>query len=62
MAAVILGKAIQIKSAMQISGIILVLIIKPGTWTITNIEDALGGNNKAPCISNAMDTILDLVK
>ncbi|KAE9413588.1 hypothetical protein Angca_007041, partial [Angiostrongylus cantonensis] len=45
-----------------ILGIVLVVMIQPGKWTSTNIEEVVGEVNKVPCISNAMDTILDLVK
>ncbi|KIH60477.1 transporter, dicarboxylate/amino acid:cation Na+/H+ symporter family protein [Ancylostoma duodenale] len=43
-----------------ILGIILVVTIQPGKWMTTNIEEIVGEVNKAPCISNAIDTILDL--
>ncbi|KAL6723075.1 hypothetical protein Aduo_018119 [Ancylostoma duodenale] len=45
-----------------ILGIILVVTIQPGKWMTTNIEEIVGEVNKAPCISNAIDTILDLVR
>ncbi|CAJ0583690.1 unnamed protein product, partial [Mesorhabditis spiculigera] len=46
-----------------ILGIILVVLIQPGTWVVTDIEAALGETKKTPpCISNAVDTVLDLVK
>ncbi|VDM78329.1 unnamed protein product [Strongylus vulgaris] len=43
-------------------GIVLVVLIQPGKWMTTNIEEIVGEVNRAPCISNAMDTILDLVR
>ncbi|GMT35109.1 hypothetical protein PFISCL1PPCAC_26406 [Pristionchus fissidentatus] len=44
-------------------GIILVMLIQPGKWMVTNIEEVVGEQAKsAPCISNAVDTILDLAK
>ncbi|VDO41897.1 unnamed protein product [Haemonchus placei] len=45
-----------------ILGIILVVMIQPGKWMATNIEEIVGEVNKAPCISTAVDTILDLVR
>ncbi|KHJ80087.1 excitatory amino acid transporter 1 domain protein [Oesophagostomum dentatum] len=45
-----------------ILGIVLVVLIQPGKWMVTNIEEIVGEVNKAPCISNAIDTILDLVR
>ncbi|KJH41846.1 excitatory amino acid transporter 1 family protein [Dictyocaulus viviparus] len=43
-------------------GIILVVAIQPGKWSSTNVEEIVGEVSKAPCISNAIDTILDLVR
>ncbi|VDL79787.1 unnamed protein product [Nippostrongylus brasiliensis] len=45
-----------------ILGIVLVVMIQPGKWMATNIEEIVGEVNKAPCISTAIDTILDLVR
>ncbi|CAJ0610500.1 unnamed protein product [Cylicocyclus nassatus] len=45
-----------------ILGIVLVVLIQPGKWMTTNIEEIVGEVSKAPCISTAMDTILDLVR
>ncbi|CAI4225529.1 unnamed protein product [Auanema sp. JU1783] len=45
-----------------ITGIILVTAIEPGKWSITNVEELVGEVHQAPCISNAVDTILDLAK
>ncbi|KAK6032803.1 excitatory amino acid transporter 1 family protein [Ostertagia ostertagi] len=45
-----------------ILGIVLVVLIQPGKWMTTNIEEIVGEVNKAPCISTAVDTILDLVR
>ncbi|PIO76606.1 excitatory amino acid transporter 1 family protein [Teladorsagia circumcincta] len=42
--------------------IVLVVLIQPGKWMTTNIEEIVGEVNKAPCISTAVDTILDLVR
>jgi hypothetical protein len=45
-----------------ILGIVLVLTIQPGKWTKTAIEELVEQPKTAPCISNAIDTVLDLVK
>uniref|UniRef100_A0A0M3HR40 Amino acid transporter n=1 Tax=Ascaris lumbricoides TaxID=6252 RepID=A0A0M3HR40_ASCLU len=50
------------KTNLRISGIVLVVSVKPGKWMATSIEDLVGGTKSAPCISTAMDTIFDLVK
>lgn len=46
----------------SILGIILVVSIKPGKWMITDIEELVGTSNTIPCVSSAVDTMLDLVK
>ncbi|XP_003378234.1 neutral amino acid transporter B [Trichinella spiralis] len=44
-----------------VEGIILVMTIRPGDWS-TDVNIADDAPEAAPCLSNAVDTILDLIR